>query len=145
MRGYEDLRQQIEDELGVDIYHVHTGGRYLLDEALIGHFILALVLAYVAELTGLADLARRHRERLGEFIQRVRAGGQGPTPGEASSMKAELDELAARSDPESSAAAREELRKIFAEEMGMPSEKAEKYADRIGGIILAYVKGSKAA
>jgi len=132
MKDLQSLLDEIEDDLGLDVYSIYGGGSHFAAEAVVTHFILALVFAYVAELSGLAGLAHQHRQKFKEFVRRVRDGDDlSNLYKETSELREQIAAMADGAQTQHEKAARDAVQAQLIEDVGLSTAKAEKYAEKI--------------
>jgi broad specificity phosphatase PhoE len=79
----DELIEQIEDELGIDVYYVYGGGRHFAVPAVVLAFLGGLLSAYLLAFLGVEDAAKSHRKALLAFLKRLREGEAGSAEAEA--------------------------------------------------------------
>lgn len=145
MQDLEDLITEIEDELDTDVYYMYDSSeRHFIPGTIIGDLILAAIFAYVVVFLGLDDVAKKHREKVREWLIRLRRGGDASDSSIkedklAKDLNEVLTETPHQADGEKENAAREELKAILMD-AGMPEDKAEQHTNRAAPLIRDFIE-----
>jgi hypothetical protein len=138
----EELIADVQDQIGLDAYHLYPSSRRLIPEAVLWGFASACILDFVKAFVDLKGLGEAARGRIGRLLAGWKAKSLDDV--EADNLAADVAEAIGAMPPEVTPAEREagtlRLRAALLE-LGLPSDEAKRHAESIAAKVLAAAAG----
>lgn len=144
MSQFQNVLEEIRDELSTDIYYIYKDKRHFLLEAIAAAVAMACLIEYFKGLLGPKEIGEAHRQYVKEFVDLVRND-------KIISIKAEMDVLEQEAielgtvacsnlTDENEKAAIQQL-EVALKQIGMPSVQAETHSKNIAALVKEHFNG----